>query len=206
MFRNKHPKTLGQEPSLWSPECRNTKWFRLELLAGYKQWVRDHVNQKWQPYYISFMFHQLPGTQSSVLRQMNAEVVRVYGRLPTRFSRNPRSPAGAKLIPRMILFPDLPVYKHEKKSIEDMSVNDGLHYGGIALTPPVSRFHSTLDAHFAQDEPNCISEKLARIHVTPITTNPGFVVDYAAKSFKRGWISEENIIILPRAVSELPST
>jgi hypothetical protein len=27
----------------------------------------------------------------------------------------------------MILFPDLPVYKHKKKFIEDVSVNDGLH-------------------------------------------------------------------------------
>jgi hypothetical protein len=62
-----------------------------------------------------------------------------------------------------------------------------------------------LDAHFAEDHPNCISEKLTRIHVTPITGNPGFVVDYAAKSPKMGLVSEEDIIILPRAISELPS-
>jgi hypothetical protein len=102
----------------------------------------------------------------------------------------------------MILFPDMPVYRHEKKSIRDISVNDGLHYGGLALIPPVSRFRSTLDTRFAEG----INEKVARIHVTPITDNPGFVVDYAAKSFKRGWVSEEDILILPRAISELPST
>jgi hypothetical protein len=34
----------------------------------------------------------------------------------------------------MMLFPDLPVYKRAKKSIQDDSINDGLHYGGIALT------------------------------------------------------------------------
>jgi hypothetical protein len=205
MFRNKHPRTLDQKLSLWSPECQDAKRFRLELLAGYKRWVRDFVNQEWLAYYVSFMFNQLPGTQASVFRQMKADIVRVYCRLPTQFSRNPRSPAGAKLLPRMILFPDLPVYKHEKKSIRDVSINNGLHYGGIALTPPVSRFQSTLDAHFAQDHPNCIGEKLARIHVTPITDNPGFVVDYAAKSLKRGWVSEKDIVILPRAITELPS-
>jgi hypothetical protein len=26
----------------------------------------------------------------------------------------------------------LPVYKHVKKSIRDVSINNGLHYGGIA--------------------------------------------------------------------------
>ena len=205
MLHNRQPQTFYQKLPLWSPECRDTKWFRQELIGGYKKWVGDYVNKNWQPYFISFMFHQLPGTRSSALRQMNAEVVRIYRRLPTQFSRNPRSPAGAKLIPRMIVFPDLPVYKHKKKFIGDVSVNDGLHYGGIALTPPVSRFQSSLDGQFAQDELNCISEKLARTHVTPITTNSGFVVDYAAKSLKRGLISEGDIIILPRALSELPS-
>ncbi len=203
MFRNRLSTTPNSRPSPWRPECRDTKWFRLELLGGYKRWVGDYVNQNWQPYFISFMFHHLPGSQASILRQMNSEIIRVYRRLPTQFTRNPRSPAGARLLPRMILFPDLPVYKHEKKVIDDVAINDRLHYGGLALTPPVSRFQSTLDAHFAQDHPHCISEKLARIHVTPITDNPGFVVDYAAKSFKRGWVSEQDIIILPRVISEL---
>jgi len=130
----------------------------LELLAAYKRWVGDYIKNNWQPYYLSFMFHQLPGSQASVLRQMTAEILRVYRRLPTHFSRNPKSLAGSKVLPRMILFPDLPVYKHEKKFIDDVSINDGLHYGGIALTPPISRFQSTLDAHFATNEPYFIGE------------------------------------------------
>jgi hypothetical protein len=36
----------------------------------------------------------------------------------------------------MILFPDLPVYKHGKKSIRDVSIYDGLYYAKIALVPP----------------------------------------------------------------------
>ena len=36
--------------------------------------------------------------------------------------------------------PDLPVPKRGKKSLGDVSINDGLHYGGIVLTPPVSCF------------------------------------------------------------------
>jgi predicted nucleic acid-binding protein len=105
----------------------------------------------------------------------------------------------------MMLFPDLPVYKHEKKSIQDVSINNGLHYGGIALTPPVSRFRSTLDAHFDQDQDKYVNDKLARIDVKPITRNAAYVMDYAAKSFKRGRVSDEDIIILPKTISELPS-
>jgi len=190
---------------MWSYDCRNTKLSRLELGHGYQKWIQDHINRGWQPYYLSFMFHQLPGTQCSILTQMKREIERVYSRLPTQFDRYPRSRAGAQRIPRMMLFPDLPVYKHEKKSIQDVSINNGLHYGGIALTPPVSRFRSTLDAHFDQDQDKYVNDKLARIDVKPITRNAAYVMDYAAKSFKRGRVSDEDIIILPKTISELPS-
>ena len=89
--------------------------------------------------------------------------------------------------------------------MEDVSINNGLHFGGIALTPPVSRFQSTLDAHFDQDQDKYVNEKLARIYVEPITWDPGYVTDYAAKSFKRGRVSDEDIVVLPKTLSELPS-
>jgi hypothetical protein len=41
--------------------------------------------------------------------------------------------------------------------------------------------------------------------VKPITRNAAYVMDYAAKSFKRGRVSDEDIIILPKTISELPS-
>jgi hypothetical protein len=103
------------------------------------------------------------------------------------------------------LFPDLPVFKWAKKSLRDVTINNGLHYSGIALTPPVSRFATSLDTHFEQCQQEYLTEKLARIDVKAITWNPDFVTDYVTKSFKRGRVSDEDIIILPRAVSELPS-
>ncbi len=106
----------------------------------------------------------------------------------------------------MLLFPDFPVCKREKKSIEDVSINDGLHYGGIALTPPVSRFHTTLDAHFRNEQNRYVNDKLARIHVEPIEWNAAHAMDYVAKNYKRGRVSDEDIIILPKTRSELPSS
>jgi hypothetical protein len=105
----------------------------------------------------------------------------------------------------MILFPDLPVYKRQRdKSIEDVSINNGLHYGGVAVTPPHSRFKSTLDIYFEDYQETYTSEKLERIHVTPVTWDPAGVTDYVTKTYKRNRVSDADIIILPKSTSELP--
>jgi hypothetical protein len=188
-------------------DVKNPKLERLLIIHEYQKWVQELVKKRWKPYQTVFMFHQLPGkTVWSATRQMKSEIERVYARLVTRFARNPRSKKLVQHLPIMILFPDLPVYKRQRdKSIEDVSVNNGLHYGGIALTPPYSRFKSTLDAYFDEYQDTYVNKKLERIHVTPITWNPANVTDYVAKSFKRGRVSDEDIIILPKAISELPS-
>ena len=72
------------------------------------------------------------------------------------------------------------------------------------LTPPVSRFESSLDEHFRDAQDEYINDKLERIHAKPITSNPIYVMDYAAKTYKRGRVSDEDIIILPKSGSELP--
>ncbi len=176
-----------------------------ELIRGYQQFVLDYIGQGWTSFEISFMFHQLAGTCNSHLAQMRREIERVYARLLTRVDRNPRSPAGFGRLPRMILFPDLPVYKREKKSLKDVAVNNGLHYGGIALTPPASRFHSHLDLHFAEDQLKYVNDKLERVWVGPIVKDADYVTDYVAKSVKRRRVSHDDIIILPKSIRELPS-
>jgi hypothetical protein len=44
---------------------------------------------------------------------------------------------------------------------------------------------------------------LQRIHTTAMTY--GDMTEYALKAFKKGRVSYDNILVLPRAVSELPS-
>jgi hypothetical protein len=180
------------------------KQSRLNLLNGYKQWVGSYIHEGWKPYEITFMYHQLPGSTKSILEQMKQELHRVNSRLVTRFHRDPRSKIGFECIPRMMLFPDLPVYKHEKKSIQDVSINDGLHYGGIALTSPISRCQTSLDDHFTDDQEKYLNKKLERIFVKPITHSHNYVTDYVMKAIKNGRMSEEDIVILPRTSSELP--
>ena len=180
------------------------KQSRLNLLNGYQQWVGSYIHEGWKPYEISFMYHQLPGSTKSILEQMKQELHRVNSRLVTRFHRDPRSEIGFECIPRMMLFPDLPVYKHEKKSIQDVSINDGLHYGGIALTSPISRCQTSLDDHFTDDQEKYLNKKLERIFVKPITHSHNYVTDYVMKAIKNGRMSEEDIVILPRTISEFP--
>ena len=180
------------------------KQSRLNLLNGYQQWVESYIHEGWKPYEITFMYHQLPGSTKSILEQMKQELHRVNSRLVTRFHRDPRSKIGFECIPRMMLFPDLPVYKRAKKSIQDVSINDGLHYGGIALTSPISRCQTSLDDHFTDDQEKYLSKKLERIFVKPITHSHNYVTDYVMKAIKNGRMSEEDIVILPRTISELP--
>lgn len=175
------------------------------MVGGYQQWVGSYIHKGWKPYEISFMFHQLPGSTKAILEQMKQELHRVNSRLVTRFHRNPSSRNGFECLPRMMLFPDLPVYKHKKKSIKDVSINDGLHYGGIALTPPISRCRISLDDHFKEDQQKYVSGKLERIFVKPITHSHGYVTDYVMKTVKKGYLSDEDIVYLPRTISELPN-
>ena len=110
-----------------------------ELVNGYQDWVMEYVDQEWLPYEMSLMFNPLSGSKSTQLEQMKTEIYRANSRLVTRFDRNPRSLAGFNRLPRMMLFPDLPVFKRRRPTPKDVFVNDGLHYGGIILTPPKSR-------------------------------------------------------------------
>ena len=178
---------------------------RLDLIHGYQDWIQGYVDRDWDPYEISFMYRPLPGGRQSILEQMKREIYRVNSRLVTRFDRDPRSEAGFNRLPRMMVFPDLPVYKRKKRSLTDVSINDGLHYGGIALTPPISRFSTTLDAYFDEHEKESVNQTLDRIHVEPIISDADYVTDYLAKSIKRGTVSQDDIVILPRAISEMPA-
>ncbi len=151
------------------------------------------------------LLHVQPVTRVRVFRIRTNETGNRTGLQQTsnEISPHPNSRAGFNLLPRMILFPDFPVFKWEKKSIRDVSVNNGLHYTGIALTPPFSRFRSTLDVHFIQHQQDYLSDKLARIHAKALLWDPRHVTEYAFKSVKRGRVSQEHIIILPRTIGEM---
>ena len=81
-----------------------------QILAGYGDWVNDSIQQGWDGYLLSVMFHNLPGPVNSQIIQMHQEVTTLFSKLITRMIRNPRSPTWVPLLPKGLFVPDLPYW------------------------------------------------------------------------------------------------
>jgi hypothetical protein len=173
-------------------------------IEAYGQWVHDQIDQGWDAYIFTFEFNQLPGPSQERLRLMREYLHRWYGRLATRTVRHPRSPKWIPFLPRAVLVPDYPVPKHSKKTLMQVTINDGLHYQGPVLATRVgTRLQETLDVHM-KNNGAYFTKELHHIDVKPVTHDPEFVVDYCMKALKSR-CSLDDILIFPRTVSELPT-
>ncbi len=155
---------------------------------------------------VTFMFEPLPGSEATVLRQMFVEVERFHRSLLTRVVRKPRSAKGMSKAPRLFAFPDRPVFKHQKQALEAVVVNDGLHLHAVVLVPRQSRLGTGLKKHVRENERLYLGNhgKLRRVDVQRL--KPGTeakVVDYSAKTWRRGRMSMDDVLVLPRSASEL---
>jgi hypothetical protein len=175
------------------------------LIGAYGQWFHDQIDDRWDAYFFTFEFNQLPGPQQERLRLMKAYLHRWYGRLVTRTVRNPRSPRSIDLLPKALLVPDYPVPKRLKKTLRQVSINDGIHWHGLVLATRVgTRLQEPLDVHFREHGATYFTKELHHINVKPITYTPEYITGYGMKSLKSSRISGDDILIFPRSVSELP--
>ena len=133
------------------------------------------------------------------------DVERVYAKVLTRIIRDPTSKGNVNRLPLWIVTPDYPVPKRQKQSLEDVALNDGLHLHALAAIPPVSRLKVGLDQHFQEFQDLYVEAKypLRWLHAEPIISNPGYAVGYGFKSVQRGRATFDDIIVLPRSLSEL---
>jgi hypothetical protein len=178
-----------------------------DLIGGYTELIEQRVQHGYRPYLITFMFNQLPGSPSAVIKQMQDEVERVYATLVTRVVRKPRSPQSADRLPVFVGFADLPVAKREKKQLQEVALNGGLHYHGILLMPAQSRLRTGLPFHFMKYRRLYLRDRsrLDRLHVRPIDTDTGYVMRYALKALENGRLPYDNcILVLPKSITELP--
>ena len=177
-----------------------------ELLDAYTDMVLRNIGWGYDPYLMTFMFNQLPGSPTTKARQMEREVERIYTMLLTRIHRKPRNiPIVA--MPMLMASPDWPVPKSEAKDpLSYATVNDGLHLHGIWLQPPSSRMREKLDDHIDECQAHYSGpdKALFRLHVEPITFTPEHAVRYVFKSLKRRRVGADAVIILPCAHSEMP--
>jgi hypothetical protein len=183
---------------------------RLQQIQGYDEFIRERLGRKWRGYFVNFMFERISGSAHNRKSIMIEEVTRVFSTLITRVARKPKSPSAKHFLPLFVGCPDFPVYKKEKELLRNMVVNDGLHFNGVLVLPPKSYCRAGSDLHtgglkrhFNQNQHLYYKDDypLDRLHATRIKEDT--MIDYALKAFKSGKIDSDDILILPRAISEL---
>jgi hypothetical protein len=174
------------------------------LLQAYGNWVRGHMDRGWHGYFLSFMFSQIPGSDASRLLEMKKHLGWFYGRLAKASVPKASSSEWSEFLPKIVLAPDLPVPKRSKVRLRDVTINDGLHWHGLMVVNPLApKLPGPLDLHIRQNLGKYLVGRIRTIGATPITYTPEFITGYGLKALKSRFSTDE-IVIFPRAVSELP--
>ena len=105
------------------------------VLEGYGNMVRNYLELGWHGYFLSFMFSQIPGSDASRMLEMKKHLHWFYGRLAKASVPKASSPKWSEFLPKVVLAPDLPVPKHSKQMLRDVTINDGLHWHGLMVPP-----------------------------------------------------------------------
>jgi hypothetical protein len=177
-----------------------------QLLQAYGQWVHDHIAYGWHGYLLSFMFSQIQGPDDERMLEMKKHLGWFYGRLDKASVPNASSPKWSPFLPKAILAPDFPVPKYEKQQLRDITINNGLHWHGLVLANPLApKLPGNLDVHIKENWRKYLVGSIRKIGVEPITRDPEYVTGYGMKGLKRRSFLEDEILIFPRVVSELPT-
>jgi hypothetical protein len=175
------------------------------LLQAYEKFIHDRIDQGWHGYFLSFTFSQIPGSDASRLQEMKKHFGWFYGRLAKASVPKASNLEWSEFLPKIILAPDLPVPKHSKVQLKDVTINNGLHWHGLALVNPLAlKLTKTLDVHIKQNPGKYLVGSIRTIDVQPITHTPEYLTGYGLKSLKSRFSTDE-IVIFPRTVSELPA-
>jgi len=178
---------------------------RRRHVEGLVNLIEGRITQGWSPSFLTFQFEQLPGKAGAILQQMRTEIETIYRKLVCRVQRFPTTRLGSLNVPLLFSCADLPVHKHKKRTIAEVSVNGGLHHHGIILLPPTSRLRTDLASHFASDQERYLAgSRLSSIFVEPIEDNLEKTVGYAFKGLVSGRLPyDESFVVFPRALTEL---
>jgi hypothetical protein len=174
-----------------------------DIVNGYSQWVQEYIDNGWKAFLVTFMFRPLGRGDRPALTKMIEEVDRVYSTFITRVVRRPNSESQKASRPILIAVPDRPVFKCEKQQLKDVKINEGVHMHGILLVPKRSRLKEGVKRHFKTHENFYIRNNLWRLDIKRIRSNPNKVVSYAMKAIKHSVFSYDNILIFPKAKTEV---
>jgi hypothetical protein len=167
------------------------------------KWAKEYVDFEWEAYFMTFMFRHIPGSDQERIRQMHKEIGIFYGKLANWVVRKPKSPKWAHLLPRGVFFPDGPCYKRVKKGLSEVTINDGLHFHGLILVPTKSRLKVPFLQHLRDKRRSYGRGYILTTHAEPIWDQERFVADYGGKAVKRGRLSYDDVLVLPRTGAEM---
>jgi hypothetical protein len=177
-----------------------------QLLQAYGQWVHDHMTYGWHGYFLSFMFSQIQDLNTPRIEIMKKHLGWFYGRLAKASVPKASSPKWSPFLPKIILAPDLPVFKHSKVQLRDVTINNGLHWHGLVMVHSLApKLPGNLDVHINENLRKYLVGSIRTIGVEPITHDPEYVTGYGMKGLKKKHICDDDILIFPRTVSELPT-
>jgi hypothetical protein len=180
---------------------------RKETVDCYHMLIEEIIEREnAEHYYVNFLFHRLPGREATKIDLMKQEVTRFHCLLKRQVVRKWNKPGWRDLVPVLIGAPDYPVVKRQKVDVRLLQVNGGLHFNAVLLLPPrfrppripgerQSRLEDSLVLHVHQKEAQYLTDKLYRIHVTPVIKGTT-MADYTLKAFKNGRISSDDMLLL----------
>lgn len=201
-------------PARAIPDEPTTGTLLARALAAYSDMVTERQRLGYSAHLLTIMFHQLQGPEHIVKRQMLDEVDRIYRTFVTNVVKKPKT-APIDRLPILIGSLDLPVFKKKRKKGQRVLCNNGLHFNGLLMIPPVSRLREQLADHFRkhrkwylEKHPQWYLGKrraAERIDIRPMveqTEKP--LVNYMQKTIHKGWIDyDDAILVLPRSRGEL---
>jgi hypothetical protein len=177
-----------------------------QLLQAYGQWVHDHMAFGWHGYLLSFMFSQIQDLNAPRMEIMKKHLGWFYGRLAKASVPKASSPKWSQFLPKVVLAPDLPVPKHSKVRLRDVTINNGLHWHGLVMVNPLTpKLPGPLDVHLNETRSKYLVGSIRTIGVEAITHDPVYLTGYGMKGLKTRSFSTDDVLIFPRTVSELPT-
>jgi hypothetical protein len=155
------------------------------LLQCYAEWVGYYIDNGWQGYLLTFMLYQLPGLDASRLLTMKKHVAWFYGRLAKASVPKASSLKWSSFRPKLLVAPDLPVPKRSKQHTKDVTINNGIHWHGLALVNPLTpKLDVALDLHIKANLTKYCVGSIKEINARMITHRPRHVASYGMKGLK----------------------
>jgi hypothetical protein len=201
--------------AMWSVDHEYGREMLRQNVEALSRMAAERFDQGWRADLVTMKFSHIPGNREHKILSMLDETERLYKTLVTHVERRPRSLGAFESLPVMIAAPDLQVAKDRQRCPVEpkrrrswIEPNGGLHVHAVLLICPCSRLRVSVREHFAKKRKSYLRYEdfqvmsasrpvrrwpLQDIHVEPVESSPGQVVDYILKTVLRRALSYDHV-------------